>query len=133
MRNITVVCGAGVSSTFLAHRIEASIRATGDAVRVHVSALSGLAAQCDGDVVLLGPHLSEQRDAVAVTHPLAAVGVVPEDVLRTLDGAAAVALARSVLAAHTPGRPVTRETSYGPSQSSILPTDSSTPRRPSHG
>lgn len=93
MQNITIVCGAGVSSTFLSHRIGAAAVARGLTLAVTASSLAGLGPQAAGDVILLGPHLAAEADAIVTQHPEVRVAVVTEAILRALDGDAALELA----------------------------------------
>lgn len=66
MRNVLVVCGAGASSTFLAHRIRAAARGRDVELVVTASSLVGLEQRLpEVDVLLVGPHLSSRFDELA--------------------------------------------------------------------
>jgi PTS system cellobiose-specific IIB component len=66
MRNVLVVCGAGASSTFLAHRIRAAARGRGVELVVAASSLEGVEHRLpDVDVLLVGPHLSSRFDELS--------------------------------------------------------------------
>jgi PTS system cellobiose-specific IIB component len=66
MRNVLVVCGAGASSTFLAHRIRATARGRDIDLVVAASSLEGLEKRLpDVDVLLVGPHLSSRFDELS--------------------------------------------------------------------
>ncbi|MFC4222646.1 hypothetical protein [Lysinibacter cavernae] len=93
MRNITIVCGAGVSSTFLSHRVAAVGIERGLNLAVTASSLVGLRPQAEGDVILLGPHLAAEVHSLREQQPRATVVVLTEAILRALDGEAALALA----------------------------------------
>ena len=63
MHRVLVVCGAGASSTFLAHRIRAAARGRDIDVTVSASSTIGLSERLDDiDVLLVGPHLAAQFD-----------------------------------------------------------------------
>ena len=51
----------------------------------------------DHDLILIGPHLSDRRDAISDS-TRAAVAVLPDDVFADRDGSRTLALARSILA-----------------------------------
>jgi cellobiose PTS system EIIB component len=93
---IIVVCGAGASSTFIAHRIRRAAAARGIEVEAQAASESALVAGLDGaDVLLVGAHLGdriallrEQADAASV--PLV---ILPESAAAAPDGATALDLA----------------------------------------
>jgi PTS system cellobiose-specific IIB component len=93
---IIVVCGAGASSTFIAHRIRRAAAARGIEVEAQATSESALVAALDGaDVLLVGAHLGdriallrEQADAASV--PLV---ILPESAAAAPDGATALDLA----------------------------------------
>ncbi|RFA19430.1 PTS sugar transporter subunit IIB [Subtercola boreus] len=59
MKNILVVCGAGASSTFLAHRMRTAARARGFEATVKAVSQPALDSRMPGiDVLLVGPHLA---------------------------------------------------------------------------
>jgi PTS system cellobiose-specific IIB component len=63
MHRVLVVCGAGASSTFLAHRIRALARRSDIAATVTAASTVGLEQRrADIDVLLVGPHLNAQFD-----------------------------------------------------------------------
>lgn len=66
MHRVLVVCGAGASSTFLAHRIRAAARGRDVDVSVSASSTEGIAERLgEIDVLLVGSHLAEQFDDIA--------------------------------------------------------------------
>ncbi|MBT2498678.1 PTS IIB subunit [Agromyces sp. ISL-38] len=93
---IIVVCGAGASSTFIAHRIRTAAAARGLDVEAKATSESQLDAALDGaDVLLIGAHLAERvgqlRDrAAAASVPIA---ILPESAAAALDGEDALDLA----------------------------------------
>jgi cellobiose PTS system EIIB component len=74
---IIVVCGAGASSTFIAHRIRRAASNRGIEVRANATSESQLdAALADADVLLVGAHLVDRigglrERAAAASVPLA--------------------------------------------------------------
>ena len=67
MHRVLVVCGAGASSTFLAHRIRAAARGRDIDVTVSASSTVGLSERLDDiDVLLVGPHLAAQFDELSI-------------------------------------------------------------------
>ena len=91
---ILVVCGAGASSTFVAHRIRRLARERGLEIVVSPTSDSTLedSAQ-DAAVVLLGAHLATQADAIRAR--LAELGdarvvVLPEAAFTDQSGAIAL-------------------------------------------
>ena len=74
---IIVVCGAGASSTFVAHRIRRAATARGLEVRATATSESQLdVALADADVLLVGAHLADRVDrlrerAAAASVPIA--------------------------------------------------------------
>ena len=63
MVRIIVVCGAGASSTFVAHRIRRAAAARGIEVRATATSESQLdQALADADVLLVGAHLGDRLD-----------------------------------------------------------------------
>jgi PTS system cellobiose-specific IIB component len=63
MHRVLVVCGAGASSTFLAHRIRALARRSSIEATVTAASTAGLDQRlADIDVLLVGPHLTAQFD-----------------------------------------------------------------------
>ncbi|SKA91208.1 PTS system, cellobiose-specific IIB component [Agreia bicolorata] len=66
MHRVLVVCGAGASSTFLAHRIRAAARGREIDVSVSASSTEGLDERIgEIDVLLVGPHLAAQFDELS--------------------------------------------------------------------
>lgn len=94
--HIIVVCGAGASSTFVAHRIRRA--AAGRGIDVHATATSesGLDAALErADVLLVGAHLGDRigllrERAAAASVPIA---ILPEDAASAPDGETALDLA----------------------------------------
>jgi PTS system cellobiose-specific IIB component len=93
---IIVVCGAGASSTFVAHRIRTAAAARGLAVEAKATSESALdAALAGADVLLIGAHLAERVDrlrerAAAASVPIA---ILPESAAAAPDGEDALDLA----------------------------------------
>jgi len=83
---IIVVCGAGASSTFVAHRIRRAASARGVEVRATATSESQLeAALADADVLLVGAHLG---DRIGLLRERAAAASVPIAIL-SVDAATA--------------------------------------------
>lgn len=87
---IVVVCGAGASSTFVALRLQ---RAAAAAQLDYVVAGSTETSLADDlqftDLLLVGPHLSEQIETIrarAAAHRVPTI-LLPEDVFGDADGA----------------------------------------------
>ena len=77
--HIIVVCGAGASSTFVAHRIRRAAAARGIDVSATATSESQLDAALDGaDVLLVGAHLG---DRVGLLRARAAAASVPIAIL----------------------------------------------------
>lgn len=97
---ILVVCGAGASSTFVAQRLR---RAASDA-GLDWDASAGTetsVAATPADLVLVGPHLADQLDAIhAAAH--GSVAVLPADVFSDRDGTRTLAIAQSALSDSPP-------------------------------
>jgi PTS system cellobiose-specific IIB component len=98
---VLVVCGAGASSTFVAMWLRKAAAARGLDVIASASSdteLDELAA--DSDVVLIGPHLADRFDDLAqrVRARGASAVLVPEQIITTRDGAAALDLALAAAA-----------------------------------
>ncbi|RXZ69975.1 PTS sugar transporter subunit IIB [Agromyces albus] len=93
---IIVVCGAGASSTFVAHRIRTAAAARGLDVEAKATSESALdAALAGADVLLIGAHLAERVDrlrerAAAASVPIA---ILPESAAAAPDGEDALDLA----------------------------------------
>lgn len=93
---IIVVCGAGASSTFIAHRIRQAATARGLVVEAKATSESRLVAALDGaDVLLVGAHLGDRIGLVREHADAASVPVVilPESASAAPDGATALDLA----------------------------------------
>lgn len=105
---ILVICGAGASSTFVAQRVRRAAQEQG----LPYAAVAGTAASVEidldsADLVLVGPHLADQRDRIArsaAAHGVA-VAVLPEDVFSDLTGERTLALVRETLAGPAPTIP----------------------------
>lgn len=66
MHRVLVVCGAGASSTFLAHRIRAAARGRDIEMTVAASSTDGLAHRLEEiDMLLVGSHLAARFDELA--------------------------------------------------------------------
>jgi PTS system cellobiose-specific IIB component len=93
---ILIVCGAGASSAFVAHRLRATGRTRGLALTV----VAGSEADLPGslvavDVLLIGPHLEPRFDRISAQAKELGVGVrlLPEAVFAARDGDLALDLA----------------------------------------
>lgn len=83
MRKILIVCGAGASSTFLAHRLRAGSKERGMDAEFRSETLTGLAdSLAEADVLLVGPHLESQFDELRqrAVHVGVAASLLPHDV-----------------------------------------------------
>ncbi|TQL52776.1 PTS sugar transporter subunit IIB [Subtercola boreus] len=61
MKHILVVCGAGASSTFLAHRMRQAAKARGFETTVKAVSQAAIDSRMPGvDVLLVGPHLAAE-------------------------------------------------------------------------
>ena len=77
MVRIIVVCGAGASSTFVAHRIRRAAAARGIDVRATATSDSAVeGALGDADVLLVGAHLGERIGALRERAAAASVPIV---------------------------------------------------------
>ncbi|MBX0301012.1 PTS IIB subunit [Cryobacterium sp. 1639] len=93
---ILIVCGAGASSAFVAHRLRGTGKERGLTVTVVAGSESDLPSSLDGvDVLLVGPHLAPRFDRIKAQAKKAGVGValLPESVFSARDGAVALDLA----------------------------------------
>ncbi|RFA07330.1 hypothetical protein B7R21_14025 [Subtercola boreus] len=102
MKNILVVCGAGASSTFLAHRMRQAAKARGFEATVKAVSQSAIDSRMPGiDVLLVGPHLADElsvlTEIAAGYHVPAAL--LPEDVFGAGGEEAALDLAIETLRA----------------------------------
>jgi len=95
---ILVVCGAGASSTFVAQRLRHA--ASGAGLDWDASAgTEQSVATTSADLVLVGPHLADQLDAIhAASH--APVALLPADVFSDRDGTRTLALVHAALPDH---------------------------------
>jgi PTS system cellobiose-specific IIB component len=92
---IIVVCGAGASSTFVAHRLRRQAAARGIEVQARPTSMSQLADELPGaDVLLVGAHLGAQLDELRTRAAEASVpiAILPEAAAAG-DGSAALDLA----------------------------------------
>ncbi|WP_181074977.1 MULTISPECIES: PTS sugar transporter subunit IIB [unclassified Rathayibacter] len=83
VRKILIVCGAGASSTFLAHRLRAGAKERGMDAVFRSETLTGLDHSLpEADVLLVGPHLESQFDGLRHRAELvgAAAALLPPDV-----------------------------------------------------
>lgn len=93
---ILIVCGAGASSAFVAHRLRATGTARGLALTVVAGSESDLPASLDTvDVLLVGPHLAPRFERISAQAKKLGVGValLPDSVFSARDGALALDLA----------------------------------------
>jgi cellobiose PTS system EIIB component len=99
---IIVVCGAGASSTFVAHRIRRAATARGIEVRATATSESQLdVALADADVLLVGAHLADRVDrlrerAAAASVPIA---ILSDVVATSPDGGGALDVALEIAGA----------------------------------
>ena len=95
MTAVLIVCAAGASSTFLAHRLRAAARDLSLDLDFSVAALEELPHKLDvlvPSIVLVGSHLGPQLDSIAelaertgaVTRMLPGVGIDSESVSEIL-------------------------------------------------
>ncbi|WP_127794229.1 PTS sugar transporter subunit IIB [Agromyces sp. LHK192] len=94
---IIVVCGAGASSTFVAHRLRMRARERGLQVDARAATESTLAdALADADVLLVGAHLAGSAERIRTLAAEASVpfAMLPESAAAD-DGGAALDLAIS--------------------------------------
>ncbi|RNE64063.1 PTS IIB subunit [Cryobacterium tepidiphilum] len=93
---ILIICGAGASSTFVAHRLRRSAAEQGVAAEISAGSESDLPARLAGlDVLLIGPHLAGRFDEIRASASAAdvAVALLPETIFRERDGQVALGLA----------------------------------------
>jgi PTS system cellobiose-specific IIB component len=93
---ILIVCGAGASSTFVAHRVRVTGRERGLDLTVVAGNEADLPASLDTvDVVLVGPHLAPRFESLRTQAKALGVGValLPDSVLAERDGHLALGLA----------------------------------------
>lgn len=93
---ILVVCGAGASSAFVAHRM----RVTGKERGLALTVVAGIESDLPGsltavDVLLIGPHLEPRFDRISAQAKKLGVGValLPKAVFAARDGELALDLA----------------------------------------
>jgi len=97
---ITVMCGAGASSTFVAQRLRGAIATRGLDHTAHAAGLSSYPDCLDGtDVLLVGPHLADRMDDVRRDAASRGVHVamLPDDIFGDRDGERALALAEAAV------------------------------------
>jgi cellobiose PTS system EIIB component len=101
---ILIVCGAGASSTFVAHRMRRTAAEHGLEAEISAASDADLPARLAGlDVLLIGPHLAglyddirEQATAIGV-----AVALLPPTIFAARDGEEALRLALDAARART--------------------------------
>ncbi|MGO2660114.1 hypothetical protein [Mycetocola reblochoni] len=99
---ISVLCAAGASSTFAALHLRREAAARGLAATITVSTLPAvLLRPDDSDVILLGAHLSGERDRVRLAAPDARVVQLGTTIT---DRAQAAAVLDSITAEHDTAR-----------------------------
>ncbi|WP_308466496.1 PTS sugar transporter subunit IIB [Rathayibacter soli] len=101
---VLVVCGAGASSSFVALWLRKAAAARGITASAAASSTTELdALAADADVVLVGPHLATEFDALAdrVRRAGAAAVLLPEQVITSRDGDTALDLALAAAGAPT--------------------------------
>ncbi|QAY60581.1 PTS sugar transporter [Microbacterium protaetiae] len=121
---ITVMCGAGASSTFVAQRLRGAIAARGLTDTAHAAGLSSYPDCLEStDVLLVGPHLVDRLDDVrrdAAARGIA-VAMLPDDIFGDRDGERAFALATASGSASAGTRPT-----FVPASDDVAPDDIST-------
>jgi PTS system cellobiose-specific IIB component len=93
---ILVVCGAGASSAFVAHRMRVTGKERGLDLAVAAGSEADLPSSLDTvDVLLIGPHLAPRFERISAQAKTRGVGValLPASVLAARDGALALDLA----------------------------------------
>jgi PTS system cellobiose-specific IIB component len=104
VRKILIVCGAGASSTFLAHRMRAGARTRGLEATVRAETLTSLTDSLAGvDVLLVGPHLADRFDGIRREAALVgtAVALLPEDAFGAGGAEAALDTVEALLGSRT--------------------------------
>ena len=95
---ILIVCGAGASSAFVAHRVRVSGKERGLTLTVVAGSEADLPASLDTiDVLLIGPHLAPRFERISAQAKTRGVGValLPASVLAARDGDLALGLAET--------------------------------------
>lgn len=93
---ILIVCGAGASSAFVAHRLRVTGKERGLTLTVVAGSESDLPASLDGiDVLLIGPHLAPRFERISAQAKKLGVGsaLLPESVFAARDGVLALDVA----------------------------------------
>jgi PTS system cellobiose-specific IIB component len=93
---ILIVCGAGASSAFVAHRVRVTGKERGLDLAVTAGSEADLPSSLDTvDVLLIGPHLAPRFERISAQAKTRGVGValLPASVLAARDGAQALDLA----------------------------------------
>lgn len=93
---ILVICGAGASSTFVAHRLRRSAFEQGVDAEVSAGSEADLPAGFAGlDVLLVGPHLAGRFDDLraSASQAGAVAALLPESIFREQDGQVALGMA----------------------------------------
>lgn len=88
---ITIVCGAGASSTFVAKRLQRAAEDWGIALTARAGIWGDLTADEDADLILIGSHLSDRLEETAATVAPVPVAVLPDACVRDLTGRATLA------------------------------------------
>lgn len=115
---ILIVCSAGASSSFLAHRLRRYCAAAGTTAHITVGVLDTLPEVRRADVILAGVHLRPWSGALAVQawRLNARLAFLPDQPVAGLDGATLHALARDAL---TPPPADTAVTPLSPSSKDL--------------
>ena len=105
MKKILVVCGAGASSTFLAHRMRKLVSARGLELTIKAASQAGLDERLpEFDALLVGPHLAadfDELDLLAARFGVEAA-LLPEGVFSEGGDSAALELALGLLLPQQP-------------------------------
>jgi PTS system cellobiose-specific IIB component len=86
---ILIVCGAGASSAFVAHRLRTTGKERGLTLTVVAGSEADLPASLDGiDVLLIGPHLAPRFERISAQAKKRSVGValLPDSVFAARTG-----------------------------------------------
>lgn len=103
METIVIVCGAGASSTFLAHRMNRDAKAAGLQFSVRAATLDDYLRQVHaGDVLLVGPQLASRFDEIRASAAAAGAcaALLPETIFGANGAGAALRIAADLQGEH---------------------------------
>ena len=99
MKNILLVCAAGMSTSMLVKRMQEHAAASGIAVNINALAISEAKEKNEVDVVLLGPQVRFQKSEIEeVAHGKMPVAVIDMKYYGQMDGPAVLDSALTLLA-----------------------------------